>query len=373
MGAQQRHAKQKATNARPPTPPRRAEPGTGGTFPAWYIREPAARPRTSVDTEACVVAGNGCYTMLDRGTFNKQVNDGVVTHLKIVSEKNTARRARRREPADQPVQRLHRQPRQDPRRDPKPNVAAATPLRRLPRLARASRQALLRLPDRARPGLPAGRVPGADARRARCRRRRRRNDAIDARRHGASTASRRRRDRAACRSSCSSRPTTARRGQNVGGAGRHRRRRQASRVRPGDRRPRSTGSTTPALPASAYNEFSPTTQDLGVRHGDRRPEPTRRRADATPAPTPSREGHEEADRHARSRSAAAASRCASPEGSTVKLVIERRVAQGQEVSYSKVQTVTLKSTDAREDPPGTHRTLKAGQLPRPDHRDRPRR
>jgi hypothetical protein len=46
------------------------------------------------------------------------------------------------------------------------------------------------------------------------------------------------------------------------------------------------------------------------------------------------------------------------EGGTVKLVIERRAAKGN--GYTKVQTVTLKSTAARTIK-GSHKTLKAGK------------
>src|SRR5262245_61114656 len=76
--------KQKASNA-PAGDTTRFEPGTGGTYPDWYVRQTGGQAENLGRVEACVVAGNGCYTMLDRGTFNKQVNDGVVTHLKIVS------------------------------------------------------------------------------------------------------------------------------------------------------------------------------------------------------------------------------------------------------------------------------------------------
>ena len=62
--------------------PAQTRPGTSRTTPV--------RPQNLDKTEACVVAGNGCYTMIDRGTFNKKVNEGSVTHLKIVAQKNTA-------------------------------------------------------------------------------------------------------------------------------------------------------------------------------------------------------------------------------------------------------------------------------------------
>jgi tungstate transport system substrate-binding protein len=81
--------KQTATKPNPPDPTRQ-EPGTGGTYPAWYLHVQRGQAANLTATENCVVAGNGCYTILDRGTFNRQVNAGTVTHLKIVSQKNTA-------------------------------------------------------------------------------------------------------------------------------------------------------------------------------------------------------------------------------------------------------------------------------------------
>ena len=84
--------KQTATAASNPNgDPTRSEPGTGGVYPPWYIKAtvPTGQAENLNQTEACVAAGNGCYTMLDRGTFNKGVNGGTITHLKIVSQRNT--------------------------------------------------------------------------------------------------------------------------------------------------------------------------------------------------------------------------------------------------------------------------------------------
>jgi tungstate transport system substrate-binding protein len=76
----------------------RFEPGTQATpadpivYPAWYKDTNAGQGINLNMTETCAadgVAPDGCYTMLDRGTFNKGINDGSITHLKIVSELNS--------------------------------------------------------------------------------------------------------------------------------------------------------------------------------------------------------------------------------------------------------------------------------------------
>lgn len=68
----------------------RFEPGSGGNYPAWYARTGKTQGPNLLDTEACAASGNGCYTMVDRGTFNRNVNNGTVTHLKIVNQVNDA-------------------------------------------------------------------------------------------------------------------------------------------------------------------------------------------------------------------------------------------------------------------------------------------
>ena len=82
-------AKHAATNAGTDRTPRDVPGAT--TVPAWYVipgGTPYGQRQNLDDTEACAAAGNGCYTMLDRGTYNKAVNAGVITHLKILAEKN---------------------------------------------------------------------------------------------------------------------------------------------------------------------------------------------------------------------------------------------------------------------------------------------
>ncbi|MDQ6751009.1 MAG: substrate-binding domain-containing protein [Actinomycetota bacterium] len=72
----------------------RKEPGDGNpgsTPPAWYHRNPSGQAANLNTTSSCptaTYASGKCYTILDRGTFNRAVNAGTVTNLKIVSEKN---------------------------------------------------------------------------------------------------------------------------------------------------------------------------------------------------------------------------------------------------------------------------------------------
>jgi hypothetical protein len=89
-----------------------------------------------------------------------------------------------------------------------------------------------------------------------------------------------------------------------------------------------------ASPASGYNEFTPTAQDLGVITVS---------ASSAPTPTP--------DKTKPSVSKVVLGRTAitlrlSEKGS-VKAIIERQVRSGKKVTYRKVQTVTLKSTSSR--------------------------
>jgi tungstate transport system substrate-binding protein len=70
----------------------RFEPGPGPGNPAWYHYTNKGQAPSLLDTEACATAtypSGKCYTMTDRGTFNNQVNLGFVTHLKILSDRNT--------------------------------------------------------------------------------------------------------------------------------------------------------------------------------------------------------------------------------------------------------------------------------------------
>lgn len=83
--------KQIASNAGTATD--RFEPGTGGTNPDWYKKTNKGQAASLLLASACntVTFPNGnCYTIVDRGTFNRLVDNGTITNMKIVSERNTA-------------------------------------------------------------------------------------------------------------------------------------------------------------------------------------------------------------------------------------------------------------------------------------------
>jgi tungstate transport system substrate-binding protein len=63
----------------------RHEPGSGGTYPAWYVKTTKGQ---AANVQQCATTPN-CYTMTDRGTFNRLVNSGTLPQLKVVSDKNT--------------------------------------------------------------------------------------------------------------------------------------------------------------------------------------------------------------------------------------------------------------------------------------------
>ncbi|HEY6759309.1 MAG TPA: substrate-binding domain-containing protein [Baekduia sp.] len=62
----------------------RHEPVTGGT--AWYVKTTKGQ---AANVQQCATTPN-CYTMTDRGTFNRLVNSGTLPQLKVVADKNTA-------------------------------------------------------------------------------------------------------------------------------------------------------------------------------------------------------------------------------------------------------------------------------------------
>lgn len=70
----------------------RAEPGAT-TNPPWYHKTNKGQAANLLEADACPAgtypSGN-CYTIVDRGTFNRQVNTGTVTKLKVVAEENAA-------------------------------------------------------------------------------------------------------------------------------------------------------------------------------------------------------------------------------------------------------------------------------------------
>lgn len=86
--------KKKASNAGLATD--RFEPGTGAPgppYPSWYFKTNKGQAANLLETSACntgTYPNGNCYTMLDRGSFNRQVNLGTVTNMKIASENNTA-------------------------------------------------------------------------------------------------------------------------------------------------------------------------------------------------------------------------------------------------------------------------------------------
>lgn len=76
-----------------PTDTTRKRPGTGDAAPPWYVTVKRGQLANVLATDACVPAeapAGGCYTMVDRGTFNRAVNGGTVTRLEVVGEKNAA-------------------------------------------------------------------------------------------------------------------------------------------------------------------------------------------------------------------------------------------------------------------------------------------
>lgn len=82
--------KQKAFDA-PVSDTTRFEPGSGGTYPVWYHHNPSGQAANLQTADTCPTAtypSGECYTLVDRGTFNKLLNAGTITHLKIVSQNN---------------------------------------------------------------------------------------------------------------------------------------------------------------------------------------------------------------------------------------------------------------------------------------------
>ncbi len=70
----------------------RAEPGATAN-PPWYHKTNKGQAANLLEADVCAAGtypSGACYTLVDRGTFNRQVNSGTVTRLKIVAEKNTA-------------------------------------------------------------------------------------------------------------------------------------------------------------------------------------------------------------------------------------------------------------------------------------------
>jgi tungstate transport system substrate-binding protein len=69
----------------------RFEPGSGGTVPKWYVRTTKGQAANVQEADVCpsgTYPNGNCYTMVDRGTFNRLVNAGTVTNLAIVAQQN---------------------------------------------------------------------------------------------------------------------------------------------------------------------------------------------------------------------------------------------------------------------------------------------
>ncbi len=81
---------QGAANA-PPGDIVRKQPGSGGTYPAWYKRSGLGQAANLTSANACptgLYPQGGCYTMLDRGTWYHLMS--TVPGLMVVSDNNSA-------------------------------------------------------------------------------------------------------------------------------------------------------------------------------------------------------------------------------------------------------------------------------------------
>jgi tungstate transport system substrate-binding protein len=355
---------QQSTNSADTT---RSEPvgaGGAGTFPAWYVRQSGGQAENLGRVEACVVAGNGCYTMLDRGTFNKQINDGVVTHLKIVSEKNSASAIGGPTLLTNPFSVYVVNPDKFTS-PPIPNTAAATRFADF-LVSPAFQAALVNFPNAIDPAflpdafpslkldtpLPQTAEPGDTIK----------LDGVASNRlPGTSTA-------------LNGLPIQLQQSTDDGvtwksiGGPVNSSANGAFSVTTAIARTTRYRLSTPAfdLPSafpviSSYNHLSPATQEIGVvaiPTATATPQPT---VSPTPTVTPTViPAPKDTTRPTVSKVALTRRGVAlhTSEGSTIKLVIERRATKGNK--YTKVQTVTLKATAAKTIK-GTHKTLKAGK------------
>lgn len=73
----------------------RFEPWTGAAtdYPNWYEKSQKGQAANLQQADVCATTpanpNGGCYTMVDRGTFNRLLNAGTLTKLKIVTDKST--------------------------------------------------------------------------------------------------------------------------------------------------------------------------------------------------------------------------------------------------------------------------------------------
>ncbi len=119
-------AKRKAGNAADAT--HRSEPSDGSTALApWYRITSKGQAASLQDADVCAPdqAAPKCYTIVDRGTFNRLVNSQTVTKLKVVSEKNVPSARGGENLLINPFSTYIVNP-DKITTDPKPNVAAAT-------------------------------------------------------------------------------------------------------------------------------------------------------------------------------------------------------------------------------------------------------
>jgi tungstate transport system substrate-binding protein len=71
----------------------RSEPGSGGTSPSWYVKTGAGQAASLLRADACAAAefpDGSCYTIVDRGTYDNQLNRGTIANLRILSQDNAA-------------------------------------------------------------------------------------------------------------------------------------------------------------------------------------------------------------------------------------------------------------------------------------------
>jgi tungstate transport system substrate-binding protein len=73
--------------------PRRYEPSSGGVYPIWYAQTNRGQAANLQVADVCntgTYPNGGCYTMVDRGTFNRLRDSQTITNLTIVSQSNDA-------------------------------------------------------------------------------------------------------------------------------------------------------------------------------------------------------------------------------------------------------------------------------------------
>jgi len=69
----------------------RSEPGSGGNVPSWYVRTQKGQAANLQEADVCpssTYPNGNCYTMVDRGTYNRLANAGTITNLAILVQGN---------------------------------------------------------------------------------------------------------------------------------------------------------------------------------------------------------------------------------------------------------------------------------------------